>query len=284
MHPLRDAAESNNLDKVRQLVEKQKFNVDAVDKDERTALMIVSQKGHLDVAQYLVVAARAKVEAVDKYGWTALIYASRYGHLPIVRVLVETARANVEAVSEYGKTVLMYASEYGRLGVVQFLVESGRAKVHVVSQNGCTALDLGKKMGHHDVVAYLQQPTSVPKVVTPLTLELEPAPASVPAATPQTLTTDQHQMKQAVDGAGTTFAASESYVQLILTDTILGRGFFGTVFRGFDCDLECSFAVKAINAEILAGGTVNEIQRTKKSFEKEQQVRLRRLLNIFLLN
>jgi hypothetical protein len=57
-----------------------------------------------------------------------------------------------------------------------------------------------------------------------------------------------------------------------LTDKILGRGFFGTVYRALDRDLDCTFAVKAINAEILAGGTMDETQRTKRSFEKEQQV------------
>ena len=75
-----------------------------------------------------------------------------------------------------------------------------------------------------------------------------------------------------VDGTiTTTFAVSENYIHSILTKEELGRGFFGTVYKGIDSKIDCHVAIKAINTEILNGGNAEDVRQAKKSFETEQQ-------------
>jgi hypothetical protein len=80
-------------------------------------------------------------------------------------------------------------------------------------------------------------------------------------------------VQAAVAGTGETTAVTEAYIQSILTTTVLGQGFFGMVYKGFDPRIACAFAVKSINTDILVGGNIVEIQRAKQTFQQEQQVR-----------
>lgn len=69
---------------------------------------------------------------------------------------------------------------------------------------------------------------------------------------------------------------TEEYVKSILTDKQLGSGFFGTVYLGYDRELQQQFAVKTINPEILSAGASSPdiIQKVKDTFHNEQEVRL----------
>jgi serine/threonine protein kinase len=68
-------------------------------------------------------------------------------------------------------------------------------------------------------------------------------------------------------------AVSPSYIEsILLRDKQLGKGFFGTVYKGKDSVLGRSFAIKAINKDILKGGNSEDIQQAMQTFQREQEV------------
>ena len=68
---------------------KQGADVNAKDKDGRTALMKAASSGHRETVKVLIDAG-ADVNAKDKYGNTALVLAIEGGHMDIVRLLKQT--------------------------------------------------------------------------------------------------------------------------------------------------------------------------------------------------
>jgi ankyrin repeat protein len=301
------ACRSGNLELITFLFQSG-VNVEATDTNGWTALHLATEASKLDVVRRLIDVGHANVEAATANGGcTAVHIACDKMYLPILQCVMQTGRADVETQNSSGETALHYAGERGRLDMVRYLVETCHANVRAVTKSGETTLDFAKAEGHTSVVAYLQQQIDstknseslVPQQATILTQTSSPvepsrnssssnggsssAPStssgSKGAAETSPLVEDRNRMEAAVDGNLPTFAVSEGYVQSILTDKELGRGFFGTVYRGIDRELGYSFAIKSINTEILTGGTVDEIQRTKQTFEKEQQVRF---LKIFV--
>ena len=67
-------------------------NVDAVDRDGRTALMIAAQNGHTDTATALAGTHGADVDAVDRDGRTALMIAADHVHTATVNALKALAQ------------------------------------------------------------------------------------------------------------------------------------------------------------------------------------------------
>lgn len=87
------------------------------------ALIVASQNGHLDVVQALL-AREADVNAKDKDGKTALIRASQEGHLDITQALLAKG-ADVNAKTNDGKTALDVATAGGHADVRAFLLKEG---------------------------------------------------------------------------------------------------------------------------------------------------------------
>lgn len=112
VNSLINSAASGDLEQVRILV-KMGVDVNAKDKDGRTALMGASLWGHLEVVKYLI-ANGANANVSDNYGNTALMNAAsgvhfaRGGHLEIVKYLIAKG-ADINAKDKSGKTALMWA-------------------------------------------------------------------------------------------------------------------------------------------------------------------------------
>jgi hypothetical protein len=66
---------------------------------------------------------------------------------------------------------------------------------------------------------------------------------------------------------------SPSYIESIGTKEIIGKGCFGTVYKGTDMALNRSFAMKAIKTDILRGGHSAVVQKAKETFLMEIEVR-----------
>jgi ankyrin repeat protein len=60
--------------------------------------MRAARNGHTDTVNALAGTHNANVEAVDEEGWTALMLAAHNGHTDTVNALAGTHNANVEAV------------------------------------------------------------------------------------------------------------------------------------------------------------------------------------------
>ena len=82
-------------------------NVDVIDVNGRTALMLAALNGHTDIVNALAGTHGANVDAVNRDGRTALMLAASEGHTATVNALAGTHGANVDAVDEYGRTALM---------------------------------------------------------------------------------------------------------------------------------------------------------------------------------
>jgi ankyrin repeat protein len=164
-----------------------KTEIDNVDSDGDTALILASFHGHTEIAQALLaagadkdvknndgitalicacimgyadtvqalLAAGADKEAKDKYSFTALISASMNGHIDIVHALL-AAGADMEAKDRDGNTALICASVNGHTETAQALVTAGADKEAKDTTGGRTALEWASARGHTDIVNLLE--------------------------------------------------------------------------------------------------------------------------------
>ena len=118
-----DAVKSNNLDRVRFLVE-QGADKDKGDSEEgNTPLWWGSRKGCLNVAQYLVEQG-ATLDKANNIGITPLIAAAIFGHLQVCRYLLEQG-ADRDKASNFGWTSLHYAANFRRLKTAKLFMRYG---------------------------------------------------------------------------------------------------------------------------------------------------------------
>lgn len=179
------ACANGELEKVKSLVG-QNANVNfRRENDGATPLLMASRNGYLEIVKILVDRG-ANMNVGGKKGDLALAYASWKGHLEIVKYLVEKA-ATVDAKNIKGKTALMFAAEGGHLAIVKYLVENPKQKADVdaKSTNGKTALDRAIEKGYTEIVAYLEGLKVQPPPPTPTPPPPPPPPTPQPQPQPQ---------------------------------------------------------------------------------------------------
>jgi ankyrin repeat protein len=129
------------------------LNVNARNKDGRSAILLAAQDGRADVVQTLLVH-RADIDQPSQgeyeQGKTALMFAAQRGHAKIVEMLLD-AGVKVNATNHAGKTALMYAAEAGWTAAVQMLLARG-ASIDIHTMHGWTALLFAADEGHAEVV------------------------------------------------------------------------------------------------------------------------------------
>ena len=104
--PLHEAAESGDVDKVRELLEGGKYDVNCVTWYGWTPLHLAASEGHLGVIRVLLSEFKADVNARSDDGETPLLLAASEGHLDVVRVFLHEFKADVNACTHYGSTPL----------------------------------------------------------------------------------------------------------------------------------------------------------------------------------
>ena len=148
------AAKKGNAAKIEKLLARG-ADVNAKNKEGRTALMGAAFAGHTAIVQALLEAG-ADVNAKDERGTTALSAAAFRGHTATVQTLLEVG-AEVNARDKNGMTVLMWAA-FGagdHSATVQALLKAG-ADVDARDKNGGTALKVAAMVGHTDIVKLLE--------------------------------------------------------------------------------------------------------------------------------
>jgi ankyrin repeat protein len=132
------------------------LNVNARDKDGRSAIRLAARDGRADVVRTLLLH-RAAVDQASQgayeEGKTALMFAAQRGPAKVVETLLD-AGAKIDATTHAGKTALMYAAEPGRTAAVQILLARGAA-IDLDTMHGWTALLFAADGGHADVVQAL---------------------------------------------------------------------------------------------------------------------------------
>jgi len=78
----------------------------------------------VEIAADLLETNKWDVQAADFNGSTAIAWAARRGHEGVVNVLLEQSKVNPHtADNEYGRTPLLWAAKNGHKGVVKILLE-----------------------------------------------------------------------------------------------------------------------------------------------------------------
>ncbi len=152
--PLVEAAEDNNLDEVKRLIEEDKVEINQEDDEGYTALQRAAGFGYKKIVEYLI-SKNADVDFAGDVRQTPLIIAAANGQLDIVKYLIEQCHANIHPQNERNATLLMFASAGGNKEVVKYLVEECKINVNQGDIKGNTALALASQGEHLDVVKYL---------------------------------------------------------------------------------------------------------------------------------
>ena len=121
------------------LISKQKANLEARNRLQKTALIFAASSNKLEVIKVLL-QHKANVKAQDKYGNHAAYEAAFSGYLDALKMLVEEDEDVIELKGS-GKTPLLAATLEGMVDVCKYLVEEKNANVNLRDGVGNTALE-----------------------------------------------------------------------------------------------------------------------------------------------
>jgi len=98
-------------------------NLNQVDKNSRSALMIASSLGRNEAIEVLL-RHNAKLNIADKFGWTALMLGVYYNQKETVKLLLDNG-ADVNFCSKKGLTALKVAQDNERMSIISILKNYG---------------------------------------------------------------------------------------------------------------------------------------------------------------
>ena len=130
----------------RVLVAAPKIDLNVLNANGESPLMLAALKGQLDLAEQML----KKDADVNKTGWTPLHYAASSGQLPLIKLLILN-HAYIDAESPNGTTPLMMASMYGTPAAVTLLLGEG-ADPALKNQQGLTAVQFAQRANRQDIV------------------------------------------------------------------------------------------------------------------------------------
>jgi ankyrin repeat protein len=135
----------------------QDFDVNTLNANGESALMLAAIKGHTALAEALI----KKGADINKTGWTPLHYAASAAKLDIISLLLENS-AYIDAESPNGTTPLMMATMYGTPAAVALLLKEG-ADPKLKNLQGLTALEFAQRGKQPDsvdaIAAFLRSKT-----------------------------------------------------------------------------------------------------------------------------
>jgi ankyrin repeat protein len=151
---LADAAQTGQVDRLRDLLDRNRDFADMPDEAGCTPLHYTAYFGHLDAARYLLeIGADVAAISMDPLRNQPLHAAATSGYERVVELLLE-AGADPRAVQTGMWTALHGAAEKGHAGVVRALLARG-ADPDAASVSGATPRSLARTKGHAEVSALL---------------------------------------------------------------------------------------------------------------------------------
>ena len=126
-----------------------KLDINKLNQNGESALMIAALRGNLDWAKRLV----ARGAAINHDGWSALHYAATGPNVELVDWLIGKG-AYVDGRSPNGTTPLMMAARYGGEPNVDRLL-AAKAEIRASNEQGLTAVDFAKLAGREALTARL---------------------------------------------------------------------------------------------------------------------------------
>jgi uncharacterized protein len=150
-----EAAAAGQLDRVKQLVEKNAELAKSYSPDGFPVFALAAVFGHLPVARYLFEkGANVNAAATNGTGYTALTGAVTSGHKEIAAWLLENG---ADANYRYGPgySPLLAAAANGHLEIVKELLQHG-ADLHAKTNDGKAAVAIAEERKHPEVAAFLR--------------------------------------------------------------------------------------------------------------------------------
>jgi uncharacterized protein len=151
------AAEFNDARGIQQQLQ-QGIDPNLIDSRGRTALFTAVREGSQRALEALLASPKVDVDAVNADGETPLMLAAIRGALPAVQALVKRGAA----VNRKGWTPLHYACSGPDNGVAAFLIAQG-AELNARSENGTTPLMMAARYGSGDLVPLLLKAGAEPR-------------------------------------------------------------------------------------------------------------------------
>ena len=147
--PLHLAAESGDVDKVRELLQSGEYNVNCTDSNGRTPLHYVCAKGHLDMVKVLISDFNADVLFKDINGCIPLIDAALNGWEHVVLTILN------EYHCPSNKTLLHWACKRGNVSLVRTLIQDHKADINAGDDENNTSLHVAALCGKKKVALFL---------------------------------------------------------------------------------------------------------------------------------
>jgi len=145
------AVRENSLKALDSLLAEPRLNVDALNADGETPLMLAAIRGSLPAVKALV----KRGAAINRKGWTPLHYACSGPDNGVAAFLI-THGAELNARSDNGTTPLMMAARYGNGDLVPLLLKAG-AEPRAANEQELTAADFAKRSGRDNMAAELRR-------------------------------------------------------------------------------------------------------------------------------
>ena len=127
------------------------LNVNQLNSNGESALMIAALRGNLDWCKRLV----ARGAKVNHDGWSALHYAASGPNVEVIDYLLQQG-ANLEGRSPNGTTPLMMAARYGSEPNVDRLL-AAKAEIRATNEQGLSAVDFARLGGREKLTQRLDK-------------------------------------------------------------------------------------------------------------------------------
>lgn len=149
-----EACGSGDLCRVKELVEDEKADVNARDKDNYTPLTTAARKGHISIVKYLIEKCAVSIDQKGYNDSTALCSAACNNHLKVLKFLHER-KADVNARNENKYFPLAVAAFQGHIGIVKYLIEKCDVIIDQKSNFNSTALEFAFYKGNFEIIKIL---------------------------------------------------------------------------------------------------------------------------------
>ena len=153
--PLHLAAKSNDLTKIRRLLESYKYNVDCTDSNGQTPLHYACAAGHLDIVMVLITEFNACMVSKDKNGCIPIMTACLNGWKDVALSLVTDHLCPLNVKDDKNRTVLHNACVGGNVSLVQSLICDHNADIHAKDDENNTPLHVAALYGKKEVALSL---------------------------------------------------------------------------------------------------------------------------------
>ncbi len=154
---------SLNIDDENGWTDVMSINVNAINKEGNTALMLASIKGHAKTIDALLEDPNLDVNVRNTDGITALMLAAANGYVAAVRSLANDARIDVNVATKSGRTALIWAADRGYAKIVRSLLRAPGIDITMATNHNVEALrwiarDWAFYRGYTEIIEDLDNP------------------------------------------------------------------------------------------------------------------------------